>query len=75
MDSARSEDQQKTMPNNSTSQKKRNRNKSYNQSKSEVDIKAAEIPLEDAMKTLSMAPHQVHIFFHFISPLIIFVTV
>lgn len=44
--------------------------------KPETDVVTPEeIPIEDAMKAVTLAPHQVHNIFHFLSPLIIFVNV
>lgn len=57
------------------SQKKRNRNKSNTQVKVDVDPACEEIPVEDAMKGLTLAPHQVQNIFHFAFSLIIFMNV
>ncbi len=74
MDPSKSDEPQLQLLN--VSQKKRNRNKSNNQViKTEVEITPEEIPIEDAMKGLSLAPHQVDNIFHFFSPLIIFMNV
>lgn len=76
MDATKTDEQQQQIPNNTNvSQKKRNRNKSNNQSKAESEAEIDEIPLEDAMKAVSLAPHQVKNIFHFMSSLIIFMNI
>lgn len=77
MDLTKTDEQQQPPTQNSSnvSQKKRNRNKSNSQVKPEADIEPEEIPIEDAMKAVSLAPHQVHNIFHFISPLIMIINV
>lgn len=76
MDTAKTDEQQQPAPaGTNVSQKKRNRNKSNNQPKAEVEVTPEEIPIEDAMKAVSLAPHQVHNIFHFVFPVIIFLTV
>lgn len=69
------EQQQPAQPAPIVSQKKRNRNKSNTQAKVEVEIAPEEIPVEEAMKGLTLAPHQVHNIFHFLFFLIIFMNV
>lgn len=76
MDSTKTDDQQQPIQNSANvSQKKRNRNKSNSQGKPEADITPEEIPIEDAMKAVSLAPHQVDNIFHLISPLIMSINV
>lgn len=76
MDAPKSDEQQQQLQNIlNLSQKKRNRNKSNNQVKAEVDIAPEEIPIEEAMKAMNLASHQVLISFHFIFPFIIIMNV
>ncbi|XP_037047381.1 RISC-loading complex subunit tarbp2-like isoform X2 [Bradysia coprophila] len=60
MDSTKAADEQQQQAQTATnaSQKKRNRNKSNSQAKVEPDTSPEEIPIEDAMKAVSLAPHQ-----------------
>lgn len=62
------EEQHQLMQN--ISQKKRNRNKSNNlaQLEAALTITPEEIPIEDAMKAVTLAPHQVQNIFQFIFP-------
>lgn len=76
MDATKTDELQQPNQNNANaSQKKRNRNKSNSQGKPETEITPEEIPIEDAMKAVNLAPHQVQDIFHFISSLIIFMNV
>lgn len=76
MDATKSDElQQEKKKTANASQKKRNRNKSNSRGKPEAETTPEEISIEDAIKAVNLAPHQVQDIFHFISPLIIFMNV